>query len=99
MGSRGAYAGQPHAFYCSKCRRSPGFTKRVVLNGRHETLGGYAGNSWRTTGRTRAQGSQGANQHRWGQVAYQYECLECGHVGWSRHPWVAGRHQREHGNA
>lgn len=25
---------------------------------------------------------------RWGHVAREYRCLDCGHIGWSRHPDV-----------
>lgn len=42
----------------------------------------------RVTGKTRAQRSEGMNYHNWGDVAYQYECPECGHIGWTRHPDV-----------
>lgn len=98
MGATGAYAGQPHSFYCSKCRRSPGFTKRMVLNGKHTTVGGYAGGRWKLTGKKRKQLSEGMNYHGWGDTAYQYECLDCGHIGWSRHPIVERRFKREHGD-
>lgn len=91
MSGRGCYAGQPIAFYCSKCRRSSAFSR--VTDGRFTT--GHAGTNWRTTGRTRKQLSEGGNFHGWPDTAYQYECLDCGHKGWSRHPVVHRRYQKE----
>lgn len=88
MGSQGKYAGQPHSFACSKCRRSFAFKSD---NG--------VGRNWTTTGKTRAQLSSGMNYHRWPDTAYQYRCLDCGHVGWSRHPSVMHRHNKEHGGS
>ena len=26
--------------------------------------------------------------HNWGDKAHQYECMDCGHIGWSGHPDV-----------
>lgn len=87
---RGAYAGQPLHFACAKCRRSPGyrdgrgFIRRSV------------GTNYRTTGKYKYQKPKGGNWHSWPEHSYQYECLDCGHVGWSRHPRVQMRYRAEH---
>ncbi len=77
-GGRGCYAGQPLSFACAKCRKHPLFFDRRDRFGRN----------WETTGKTRKQLSAGSNYHGWGRIAYQYRCLDCKHVGWSRHPDV-----------
>ena len=92
MGSQGAYAGQPHSFACAKCRRSRNFYNHVTQR-TSETIG----RRFKTTGRTRKQLSNGMNYHRWPNVAYEYTCLGCGHVGWSRHPSVKIVYDKEHG--
>jgi hypothetical protein len=91
MGSQGKYAGQPHSFACSVCRKSAGFSNHVT--GRTSDT---VGRRYATTGRTRKQRSKGGNYHGWGEVAFEYRCLGCGHVGWSRHPSVARKFEREH---
>lgn len=92
MGSqgRGKFAGQPHSFACAKCRKSHAFYD-IITKRTSDTVG----RRWTTTGRTRKQRSQGMNYHHWGDVAYEYRCLGCGHVGWSRHPSVAMVYRRE----
>jgi len=85
MGGRGKYAGQPYSFVCAKCRKSS--IRKVFFS----TIGERV----RLTGKTRKQRSQGMNYHNWGDVAYQYECLTCGHIGWTRHPDIAHRHKHE----
>ena len=77
-GGRGCYAGQPATFACAKCRKRRDFFERRSVVGRKYT----------TTGKTRAQRSEGSNFRRWSDTAYQYRCLDCGHIGWSRHPDV-----------
>lgn len=93
MGSQGKYAGQPHSFACAKCRKSPGFYNHVT--GR---TSGTVGRRFTTTGRTRKQRSKGSDYRRWGEVAFEYRCLDCDHVGWSRHPSVATVYEHEHGS-
>jgi hypothetical protein len=66
---------------------------------RGEYRTGYAGSHWKTTGKKRKQLSAGGNYHGWPDHAYQYECLDCKHVGWSRHPIVARRFKKEHPDA
>ena len=85
---QGKYAGQPHSFACAKCRRGRPWQLGAPGSRRGEKVV--------TTGKTRKQRSQGMNYHRWGDVAYQYRCLECDHVGWSRHPDVARLYRRQH---
>lgn len=82
-GGRGCYAGQPATFACAKCRKHPLFFER---------RGSRFGRRYKLTGKSRRQQSQGSNFRRWPETALQYECLDCGHVGWSRHPDV---HRRE----
>jgi rubredoxin len=81
---RGVYAGQPLSFTCAKCR----LTREHFERFEHST---DIGRRFERTRRTRRQLSQGSNMHRWGNVAHEYRCLDCGHVGWSRHPDVARR--------
>ena len=88
-GGRGCYAGQPHSFACAKCRRSFRFRDEDGL--------GTCGRRYVTTGRMRKQLSQGSNYRHWPEVAYEYRCLDCKHVGWSRHPSVRDKYNREHG--
>ena len=85
--SRGAYAGQPHTFRCAKCKST--------LN-RH-LYGDKGGYRYHLTGRTRKQKSKGTNYHHWSDIAYEYVCLDCKHVGWSRHPDVARLYELEQG--
>jgi hypothetical protein len=84
--SRGAYAGQPLTFRCAKCRS----TLVAHLLGRGLNV---AGLRFRLTGRTCKLKSRGVNHHHWGDVAYEYVCLDCKHIGWSRHPDVARRYE------
>jgi hypothetical protein len=86
-GGRGCYAGQPISFACAKCRKRFDFFDNRCTVGR----------SWKLTGRTRRQLGRGFNVHGWGKTAHEYECLDCGHVGWSRHPDVARRAAHELG--
>lgn len=64
--------GYPLSLRCAKCKG--------VDNGRGYKL--------RATGRTRprrpSEASQRIRQMKDGKVA-EYECLECGHRGWSKH--------------
>lgn len=90
--SRGAYAGQPMTFRCAKCKST--LVSRLAKMGLR-----VAGLRYRLTGRTRKQKSQGMNYHNWPDVAYEYECLDCRHIGWSRHPDVARRHDLEKNDA
>jgi len=87
-GGKGCYAGQPLSFFCAKCRKSIAF--------RRSDWSGYAGDNWKTTGKKRKQLSAGGNYRHWPDHAYQYECLDCKHVGWSRHPQVERRYKKEH---
>lgn len=74
-GGRGSAAGQPISFSCAKCRICrPDYSRR--------------GDRYELTGKERPQLSSGINLRHWGGTAYQYRCLDCGHVGWSRHPSV-----------
>lgn len=91
-GGRGCYAGQPLSFACSKCRKSRGFYNHETRRSSH-----HIGRHYMLTGKTRKQRSQGSNVHHWPDTAYQYKCLGCGHVGWSRHPDVQRLHNHEHG--
>jgi hypothetical protein len=89
--SQGAYAGQPHSFACSKCRKS-----RDFYDHKTKRTSGIIGRRYTTTGKTRPQTSQGGNYHHWPNTAYQYRCLGCDHVGWSRHPDVQRTYRHEH---
>lgn len=86
MGSRGKYAGQPHSFACAACRKTTRFRDSSSV-GRRVTL----------TGESRNQSGAGMNYHHWPARAVRYRCDDCGHVGWSRHPTVNHRFDREFG--
>lgn len=77
----GLGTGVPLTFMCAKCRKvawrrtptqatSSPYGHNVVRTGRVRALSGYAG---------RNQPPRTLSQH------HEYRCLDCGHVGWSRH--------------
>lgn len=70
--------GRPSFFRCAKCRKAEGATRSE-----HPTVR-KAGWKWTLTGRKRAKRT--GSTRRWAHAAYEYLCLSCGHVGWSRHP-------------
>lgn len=76
--SRSAGPGSPIYFRCAKCR-----TKRRTE--------GKLGMHYEVTGRARHQRSNRGNATgvRHGTIAYEYRCLDCQHVGWSRHDDLA----------
>lgn len=82
--------GQPLSFACAKCRKSSAFYD-LDTGLTSDTVG----RRFTTTGRTRKQRSHGSNYHHWGDVAYEYRCLGCDHVGWSRHPSVVRVYKHE----
>jgi len=76
MGNHSPGTGFPLTFACSKCRKRYGGIAKMpnaVLR-------------WRLTGRRRAltKAQQGNGHPRALQYRVEYECLNCGHVGWSR---------------
>jgi hypothetical protein len=78
--------GQPFAFRCGRCRRTGGngghYNPRT---GRREhSRNGWVG-SVSLTGRKRPQRNQGRGGSRVSDEEREYECGDCGHVGWSRH--------------
>lgn len=86
MGSNNG-TGEPSVFRCSACRRKNPLRKRQ-LGERSFTYEyelrrptGYA-DRVRLTGRKRRHSTGGI---RHGTLSREYECLDCGHVGWSRH--------------
>lgn len=68
--------GQPIYFKCSKCRSQLRFRhstrcgRNLVATGKTSKVSGYAARN---------------GGHRVMQMRVQYRCLDCGHVGWSRH--------------
>lgn len=82
----GAGTGFPVTFRCSKCK-----------NGR-DWRGGESekGTNVRLTGETKPLSSSqlGKGNPRAMNIRAQYECLDCGHVGWSRHGMM--RELRDH---
>jgi hypothetical protein len=79
----GGGTGTPNWFQCSACRKrkstisygAPGYAE-LVRNG---MVGRVV-----LTGRTRP--NQSRNRHvRISDTVRQYQCLDCGHVGWSNH--------------
>lgn len=88
--SRSAGTGQPVSFRCPKARRDRGFPglgsvhaaggPRVKLTGeRRRSYSRYAGSGGRSDI----------------NFCYQFRCLDCDHVGWSRHIDIARRFKRE----
>lgn len=68
--------GRPAFFRCAKCRASSSSSR-------------VDGWKWTLTGRTRPKRTDGGRG--WHHAAYEYSCLACGHVGWSRNPDCANR--------
>lgn len=91
MPGTNAGTGSPISFRCSACRRLASRSKEPVFRPRRGCVGGtywretyHGGRRDRValTGRTRNFGTRGA---RMSATAREYRCLDCGHVGWSRH--------------
>ena len=79
MPGTNAGTGYPLTFRCAKCkvgRDYKSWSHREVSRGCHYKL----------TGRTRDAKGVG---YRQGQFKVEYECLDCGHIGWTQHidPW------------
>lgn len=70
MSGTNAGTGQPLSFRCAKCRIGAQY--------------GMSRRGWNVelTGRTREVGRGGVRMDR---IAREYRCLDCKHVGWSRH--------------
>jgi len=70
--------GYPFTFRCAKCKRL-----RDWQRPEHEDKGCNV----EATGRTRplAAAQQGYGHRRALQYRVEYRCLDCGHIGWSRH--------------
>lgn len=75
MPGTNAGTGQPISFQCSHCRqqnRWMGFKRR----------GGAHAVRWLGRWRHTRPGTGGVRNSYW---SFEYECGDCGHVGWSRH--------------
>lgn len=68
--------GQPHFLKCSKCR-STLRNKRSTRNGTNLVATGKTSDVY---GRAASTGGSRVMRMR-----VQYRCLDCGHIGWSRH--------------
>lgn len=68
---RSAGPGSPISFRCAKCRRRDDW-RNPSSKGRRVRL----------TGRNKWKGKRSA---RHTSVYLEYECLDCGHIGWSSH--------------
>jgi len=81
--------GQPYFFQCSKCRRRN--------NSRHRSRLPYTGHQVKLTGRKKplSRSQQGTGGARVSQERREYECLDCGHVGWSRHKDLEHKEKRD----
>jgi len=75
----GTGVGVPLAFQCWKCRRQKGYREPVdeLSEGRVSRV--------RLTGKTRPVAFVATECDRSGVLEREYACLDCGHVGWSRH--------------
>ena len=78
--------GQPMTFACSKCR------KKWPLDDRD--YGSLPGLKFEATGKVR-HNANGRGGSRVCHTRYQYRCLTCGHVGWSRHTDMAWQADRQ----
>lgn len=83
----GAGTGQPGIFACAKCRKE---WSRIRLERRYGWAPKEPGliNRIELTGKIRKV-PPGIGGYRVVFTRYQYRCLDCGHVGWSRHVEVA----------
>lgn len=86
MPGTNAGTGYPIFFKCPKCVRRAGW--------RNE---GNHGFKYEVTGKVRplTSAQQGHGNPRAVYYRVQFKCLECGHVGWSRHKDLARRLQRQ----
>lgn len=82
--SRSAGPGSPITFKCARCR-----TYRRTVPG--------AGLNYEPTGKTRVESPERGHapgiRHS-SRLAIQYRCIDCKHVGWSRHNDVARKAAR-----
>ena len=84
--SRSFGAGSPVWFKCPVARST---TRRLGIHRK-------GGRNYQLTGQRRPKLCAGATGLRSdGRFVYQFKCLDCGHVGWSRHIEVARRFKRE----
>jgi ribosomal protein S27E len=75
-----AGTGQPLTFRCAKCK---------VGRRWYESSEDRVGCNVEATGKTRGK----IRERHWGRMLsyyVQYRCLDCGHVGWSRHHTMEG---------
>jgi hypothetical protein len=79
MPGTNAGTGYPLTFRCAKCK--VGRNWRSFF--RFDT---ERGRNYRLTGRTRSAKRIG---YRQADIKMEYECLDCGHIGWTQHidPW------------
>ena len=84
-------AGSPNTFRCWKCRRRAG-----QFYGRPD-MGAGRFNRVDLTGKKRERSAKapGALGLRSSWIHYQYECFDCGHIGWSNHRDLAAKANRE----
>ena len=79
--------GQPIRFQCSKCRLSRG--PKLAGHGRFDRVV--------LTGKQRHRKRYTGLRILGGGLRVQYQCLDCGHVGWSSHSdlrWLIDRDAR-----
>lgn len=78
----GMGTGTPIFFQCAACRRCKGASYDTDQYRAH-VMKGRLGRV-RLTGRSKPNPSRRRNQ-RCSDTSREYECLDCGHVGWSIH--------------
>jgi hypothetical protein len=79
-----AGAGYPLTFRCSRCK--------VMRDWRNP--GDRSGLRYEVTGRTRPLRKKGSVGPRCSNFEAEYRCLDCAHVGWSKHVDVTSRVRR-----
>lgn len=81
MGSN-AGSGQPSQFQCFRCRRAKGALFGTMSWSFHQERGGFTRVS--LTGKIRPRRGR-TSLGTMSREDRQYQCHDCGHVGWSRH--------------
>jgi hypothetical protein len=87
MAGKNYGTGQPFWFRCSNCRRNhPAHRDEPRFEGRLDRV--------RLTGKVRTVPQ--ASGRRVCDVVVQYECRDCGHIGWSRHVDIVRAHPQRY---
>lgn len=78
----GPGTGYPLTFRCTKCKRGDWRDRRRGTN--YEIIA-------RVASKKRGLMMRSDSEHK-----YQFRCLDCGHIGWTRHEYAKRRWNLEH---